>query len=72
MRYAVVVHERPGSTYEVTVSDLSVCFSGGNTLGAVIPAIGLNNSVIPAKASIRKGLRPARLLVQATPMTFAR
>ena len=60
MRYAVVVHEHPGSTYGVTVSDLPVCFSGGNTLGAVILGIGLNNSVIPAKASIRKGLRPAR------------
>ena len=35
MRYAVVVHEDPGSAYGVTVSDLPVWFPGGNTLGLV-------------------------------------
>ena len=32
MRYAVVIHKDPGSSYGVTVPDLPGCFSGGETL----------------------------------------
>ena len=32
MRYAVVIHKDPGSSYGVTVPDLPGCFSGGDTL----------------------------------------
>ena len=30
MRYAVVIHKDPGSSYGVTVPDLPGCFSGGD------------------------------------------
>ena len=33
MRYAIVVHKDPGSSYGVTVPGLPGCFSGGDTLG---------------------------------------
>ena len=32
MRYVVVIHKDPGSSYGVTVPDLPGCFSGGDTL----------------------------------------
>ena len=32
MKYAIVVHKDPGSTYGVTVPGLPGCFSGGETL----------------------------------------
>ncbi len=32
MRYPVVIHKDPGSSYGVTVPDLPGCFSGGDTL----------------------------------------
>ena len=32
MRYAIVVHKDPGSSYGVTVPGLPGCFSGGDTL----------------------------------------
>ena len=32
MRYAVVVHKDPDSSYGVSVPDLPGCFSGGDTL----------------------------------------
>ena len=32
MRYAVVVHKEPSSSYGVSVPDLPGCFSGGDTL----------------------------------------
>ena len=35
MKYAIVVHKDPGSTYGVTVPGLPGCFSGGVTLDEV-------------------------------------
>ena len=32
MRYTIVVHKDPGSSYGVTVPSLPGCFSGGDTL----------------------------------------
>ena len=36
MRYPIVIHQDPESSYGVTVPDLPGCFSGGETLDAAL------------------------------------
>ncbi len=38
MKYPIVIHKDPGSSYGVTVPDLPGCFSGGDTLDEAMSA----------------------------------
>ena len=39
MKYHVVIHKDPGSSYGVTVPDLPGCFSGGDTFEEALSSV---------------------------------